>query len=353
MLNKEVGKTRMNELISIIVPIYKVEKYVRRCIDSIINQSYSNIEIILVDDGSPDESGLICDKYKKRDSRIKVIHKENEGLGFARNAGLDCATGKYVTFIDGDDYIGYKHIENMYRFIEETGADTCMAGHTKVYADKQVEHFNVCAGSVYKKNIKEHILPRMCGADSQGNDYIEMSVCMVLLSNDIIQKNNLRFVSEREYVSEDLVFDFEYYPLSKGVCILNTVDYYYCDNEESLTTKYRKDRFESQIKLYKFLLKKAENLGIEKICKSRLQNTVIAIARYSIKLEYKYERENGKIVTKNNVLNICNDETLISILNTYDDHLIKIGSRIVNSLIKEKKIRALGIIMLIKNILSI
>ena len=78
MLNKEVGKTRMNELISIIVPIYKVEKYVRRCIDSIINQSYSNIEIILVDDGSPDESGLICDKYKKRDSRIKVIHKENE-----------------------------------------------------------------------------------------------------------------------------------------------------------------------------------------------------------------------------------------------------------------------------------
>ena len=122
-----------------------------------------------------------------------MIHKENEGLGFARNAGLDCATGKYVTFIDGDDYIGYKHIENMYRFIEETGADTCMAGHTKVYADKQVEHFNVCAGSVYKKNIKEHILPRMCGADSQGNDYIEMSVCMVLLSNDIIQKNNAIF----------------------------------------------------------------------------------------------------------------------------------------------------------------
>ena len=343
----------MNELITVIVPVYNVEKYINRCVDSIINQSYTNLEIILVDDGSPDNCGQICDKYANEDARVKVIHKKNGGLGFARNSGMEVSTGKYVTFIDGDDYIGYKHIENMYRFIEETGADTCMAGHTKVYADKQVEHFNVCAGSVYKKNIKEHILPRMCGADSQGNDYIEMSVCMVLLSNDIIQKNNLRFVSEREYVSEDLVFDFEYYPLSKGVCILNTVDYYYCDNEGSLTTKYRKDRFESQIKLYKFLLKKAENLGIEKICKSRLQNTVIAIARYSIKLEYKYERENGKIVTKNNVLNICNDETLISILNTYDDHLIKIGSRIVNSLIKEKKIRALGIIMLIKNILSI
>lgn len=353
MLNKEVGKTRMNELISIIVPIYKVEKYVRRCIDSIINQSYSNIEIILVDDGSPDESGLICDKYKKRDSRIKVIHKENEGLGFARNAGLDCATGKYVTFIDGDDYIGYKHIENMYRFIEETGADTCMAGHTKVYADKQVEHFNVCAGSVYKKNIKEHILPRMCGVDSQGNDYIEMSVCMVLFSNKIIQNNQLRFVSEREFVSEDLVFGFEYYPLSKGVCISDITDYYYCDNEDSLTTKYRGDRFESEVKLYKLLLDKAKVLNIENLCKIRLQNTVIAIARYSIKLEYKFAHVNGNETARCNVRKICDNYTLNMIFNEYNDRSLKLGSRIVNYLIKSKNLFLLKIIMMLKNKLSI
>ena len=236
----------------------------------------------------------------------------------------------------------------MYRFIEETGADTCMAGHTKVYADKQVEHFNVCAGSVYKKNIKEHILPRMCGADSQGNDYIEMSVCMVLLSNDIIQKNNLRFVSEREYVSEDLVFDFEYYPLSKGVCILNTVDYYYCDNEGSLTTKYRKDRFESQIKLYKFLLKKAKNLGIEKLCKSRLQNTVIAIARYSIKLEYKFEKINGKNYCNENVHEICGNDVLQSILIEYNDNDIKLTSRVINWFIKHNNYFGIEVAMRMK-----
>lgn len=343
----------MDELISIIIPIYNVEKYIHRCVDSIINQSYKNLEIILVDDGSPDSCGSICDAYVKQDARIKVIHKKNEGLGFARNAGLDCASGKYVTFIDGDDYIGIEHIETMYKNIKKSATDTCMAGHTKVYKDKQVEHINVCAGKVLKDNIKEYILPRMCGADVHGNDYIEMSVCMVLLSNEIIQNNHLRFVSEREYISEDLVFDFEYYPLSKGVCILDITDYYYCDNEGSLTTRYRGDRFDSQIKLYKLLLTKSKKLDIERLCKVRLQNTVIAIARYSIKLEYKFASENGKNVANENVHKICEDATLVEILCEYDDRDIRRGSRIINYLMKFKKYALLRSAMVFKNLLNI
>lgn len=343
----------MDELISIIVPIYKVEKYINRCVDSIINQSYKNLEIILVDDGSPDNCGSICDGYAKKDRRIKVIHKINAGLGFARNSGLDCASGKYVTFIDGDDYIGTEHIENMYNFIKMTDTDTCIAGHTKVYEDKQIEYCNVCAGKVFKHNIKEHILPRMCGADAHGNDYIEMSVCMVLLSNEIIQNNHLRFVSEREYVSEDLVFDFDYYPLSKGVCVLNLADYFYCDNEGSLTTKYRGDRFESQIRLYSFLLDKSNKLDIEKLCKARLQNTVIAIARYSIKLECKFAGVNGKDVANRNVRSICEDSTLCEIMSEYDDHSIRMASRVINYLIKNKNYFWLRHAMKAKNILDI
>lgn len=343
----------MDELISIIVPIYKVEKYIHRCVDSIINQSYKNLEIILVDDGSPDNSGVICNEYQKQDSRVKVIHKKNGGLGFARNSGLDCASGKYVTFIDGDDYIGNKQIEKMYSFMKETETDTCMAGHTKVYKDKQVEHLNVCSGKVYKDKIKEHILPRMCGADAHGNDYIEMSVCMVLLSNEIIQNNHLRFVSEREYVSEDLVFDFEYYPLSKGVCILDTTDYYYCDNEDSLTTKYRSDRFESQIRLYKLLIDKSKNLNIENLCKVRLQNTVIAIARYSIKLEYKFAGSNGKNIANENVRRICKNNTLQEIMSEYDDHDIRMASRVINYLIRHQNYFLLKITMKAKNIFGI
>ena len=94
-----------NELISVIVPIFKVEDYLRKCVDSVINQTYKNLEIILVDDGSPDNCPKICDEYANQDSRIKVIHKENGGLSDARNAGMKIAKGEYVSFIDSDDYI--------------------------------------------------------------------------------------------------------------------------------------------------------------------------------------------------------------------------------------------------------
>lgn len=342
----------MEELISIIVPVYNVEKYIRRCVDSIINQSYKNIEIILVDDGSIDKSGLICDEYSKKDERIKIIHKENGGLGFARNSGLEIAKGEYVTFIDGDDYVGINHIESLLSLIKEKGTDTCIAGYTKVYSNYQIEHVNVQSGKVFE-NVIENILPRMCGANTLGDDYIDMSVCMVLFSNKIIQNNQLRFVSEREFVSEDLVFGFEYYPLSKGVCISDITDYYYCDNEDSLTTKYRGDRFESEVKLYKLLLDKAKVLNIENLCKIRLQNTVIAIARYSIKLEYKFAHVNGNETARCNVRKICDNYTLNMIFNEYNDRSLKLGSRIVNYLIKSKNLFLLKIIMMLKNKLSI
>lgn len=343
----------MQELVSIIIPIYNVEKYLKRCIDSVINQTYKNIEIILVDDGSRDSSSRICDEYALKDPRIRVIHKVNGGLGFARNSGLDIAMGKYVTFIDGDDYIGESHIEDMIYAIEINETDTCMTGYTKVYADHQIEHKHVCCGSIFKGNVKEEILPRMCGANSKGRDYIEMSVCMALFSNEIIKANHLRFVSEREYISEDLVFDFDYYSLAKGVCASESTDYYYCDNAGSLTTKYQHDRFERQVKLYDFLVQKAYMLHIDEKCIERLQNTVIAIARYSIKLEYKFIKENGKKNVKQNVKKICTNTTLEKILYEYDDHNIKISSRVVNNLIRYKCYFALYLTMKFKEILGV
>ncbi len=113
----------MNSLISIIVPIYKVEKYIRKCLDSIVNQTYTNLEIILVDDGSPDSCGQICDQYAQKDSRIKVIHKLNGGLSDARNVGLDAMTGDYVTCIDSDDYISLDYVEKLYKAIIDTNSD--------------------------------------------------------------------------------------------------------------------------------------------------------------------------------------------------------------------------------------
>ena len=111
------------ELISIIVPVYNVEKYIRRCINSILNQTYQYLEIILVDDGSTDNSGLICDKYAHMDNRITVIHKKNGGLSSARNTGIDIAKGAYIGFIDSDDWIAPETYEVLYRNLVHYDAD--------------------------------------------------------------------------------------------------------------------------------------------------------------------------------------------------------------------------------------
>ena len=109
----------MNELISVVIPVFKVEKYLTRCLKSVINQTYQNLEIIIVDDGSPDNCPQICDEYKKKDKRIKVIHKINEGLSAARNDGIKIASGNYITFIDSDDFISKFFIEELYSNIKK------------------------------------------------------------------------------------------------------------------------------------------------------------------------------------------------------------------------------------------
>ena len=126
------NEIEMDSLVSVIVPIYKVECYLRKCVDSILNQTYKNLEIILVDDGSPDRCGEICDEYAKIDSRITVIHKQNGGLSDARNAGIDVAHGEYVMFVDSDDYIANNAIELFYQSILIDDVDIVIAGMDSV-----------------------------------------------------------------------------------------------------------------------------------------------------------------------------------------------------------------------------
>ena len=118
----------MNNLVSVIVPVYKVEKYLEKCVDSIINQTYKNLEIILVDDGSPDNCPKMCDLYAKEDKRVKVIHKQNGGLSDARNAGLDIMTGNFVCFVDSDDWVEKNYVEEMLNIQQKTNADVVACG---------------------------------------------------------------------------------------------------------------------------------------------------------------------------------------------------------------------------------
>ncbi len=135
MINE--GKTYMMDLISVIVPVYNVESYLQKCLDSIIDQTYSNLEIIIIDDGSKDRSGEICDYYKNIDSRIKVVHKQNGGLSDARNIGIDISVGEYICFVDSDDYLEKNYVLKMYEKIKDKDIDICCCG-------KFIESENIC-----------------------------------------------------------------------------------------------------------------------------------------------------------------------------------------------------------------
>lgn len=141
------------DLISVIVPVYKVEKYLDRCVQSIVDQTYRNLEIILVDDGSPDNCGAMCDAWAEKDSRIKVIHKENGGLSDARNAGMAAATGEYIAFVDSDDWIEPEMYQRLYDALITTDSDIASCGARRVWLDAKPAQ-EVCA--TYKDSVLEY-----------------------------------------------------------------------------------------------------------------------------------------------------------------------------------------------------
>lgn len=148
----------MNDLISVVIPVYNVEKYINECLESILNQTYKNLEIILVDDGTKDNCDKICDQYALKDKRIKVIHKKNGGLSDARNKGIEQATGKYITFIDSDDSVTIDYIEYLYNLIKKSDTDISICAHTVIAPQK-----NINFGKNYTDKIltKEECLKRM------------------------------------------------------------------------------------------------------------------------------------------------------------------------------------------------
>lgn len=152
-----------NDLISVIVPIYKVEKYLDECISSIVNQTYRNMQIILVDDGSPDRCGEICDEWAKRDSRIMVIHKSNGGLSDARNAGIDVAIGEFIVFIDSDDWVESTMLEVMHNLLQKEQADFVACGIVDCYPDKKIVHsmpYTVGGSELFLERIyKDTVFP--------------------------------------------------------------------------------------------------------------------------------------------------------------------------------------------------
>lgn len=244
-----------NPKVSIIVPIYNVEKYLDRCMDSLLNQTLKDIEIIMVDDGSPDNCPKMCDEYAKKDARIKVVHKKNGGLADARNAGLDVAIGRYIAFVDSDDFVKTEMYEQLYDQAEKAKADTIYCGFYKYWSADNVKEFkNVQRTTIFKGDgVTELALDFVGSPVNEKKDWkYEMSVWHSLYSNAIIQKQHIRFRSEREILSEDIVFQELYLPHAMKVVYLSAPYYYYCfNNGGSLThAKYDSSKYTRMISLY-------------------------------------------------------------------------------------------------------
>lgn len=227
-------------LISIVVPVYNVELYLDRCVESLVNQTYSRLEIILVDDGSPDRCPEMCDNWAKKDPRIQVVHKSNAGLGMARNSGIDRISGDFVCFVDSDDYLVPDAVERCVAALVANNADTVLFGRYDAFPDGTVKEDSVRVAKTCHtgETVTGVLLPELF---TDGVGY-GVSACSKMFSTGILTENGIRFRSEREIVSEDAVFCIDYFAKAKAVVVIPDRLYCYFKNVNSLSRTFRDDR---------------------------------------------------------------------------------------------------------------
>lgn len=231
----------MDCTISVIVPVYNSEKYLKRCIDSILNQTYKAIELILVDDGSPDNCGKICDEYAKKDKRVRVIHKTNAGVSAARNSGLEIALGNYATFVDSDDYIEPEMYSNMMEKVHQYNCDVVMCDCIKDFTDhSEIYTHDIRAGFYDKEQLVNEYYPHLLMMENV--EYpATISNCLILFNRNKL--GNLRYVVGVRY-SEDLLFGAQLvYNTDSFYYMKEQAYYHYYMNPTSATHKFTVDKW--------------------------------------------------------------------------------------------------------------
>ena len=334
----------MTSTVSIVVPVYNVEKYLNRCIQSLVNQSYKDLELILIDDGSTDLSGEICDYWESVSTNIHVLHKKNQGLGMARNSGIELSSGRYICFVDSDDYLELDAVEKAVSCAKQTGSDIVCYGFTR-YDSKGKKVSQKIPNSPKKTYRGEEVitefLPNLLSNNKvTGENWnLEMSSCMSLFSLELIKELNWHFVSERDIISEDIYSLLGLYKYVRSVSVLPESLYCYCQNESSLTQKFNKDRYKRNVAFYLEMVDLSNKLYypenvIASICEPFLANTIAHIKQIA----------NSELKNKDKkkmILEIASDTTLISILNSMNAPKEKISRKIFYFCVLHKHINLL------------
>ena len=313
--------------LSIVVPVYNTEKYLKRCMDSIMNQTLKDIEIIIVDDGSKEACAVLCDEISKTDSRIKVIHKENGGLGFARNTGLEAATGKYIGFVDSDDYIESTMYETLYNAAEKYNADLCLSGISFVGGNMFSESGGDVKKSYFenetvfeKEDVKKLLLGVVGALPYEPDDSrYGVSVCKNIFKASVIRERKIEFLSERKILSEDTLFMVDFIKSSQSAVGVPDSYYCYCRNEDSLSKSYNKERFEKSIVFLNELEKRIADTIEKEEYKIYLDRLVQGFGRILCSQEIMYARDKKIKFShlKKRLKEICTQDKIQNVLKSY------------------------------------
>lgn len=304
-------------LVTVVVPVYKVEKYLDHCVNSIVSQSYENLEIILVDDGSPDRCPEMCDRWAERDSRIKVFHQENRGLSAARNVGIANATGQYICFFDSDDYIEKETIRHAYELAEKEQAELVIFGITFVNGNGKVQGHEIpnTLKNVYSgREVQEDFLPELVGKDPRTgrSSNVMLSVWRDFFLTDLIHRTNWLFVSEREVISEDVYSLLLLYKDIRKVAVLPEALYCYRVNETSVSRSYRPDRYERNRQFYLQCIALCNECGYSDEVKRRCSEPYIANVFATMKQVVAHY--GGYVAAKTELCAIINDDVFQKIV---------------------------------------
>ena len=313
--------------LSVVVPVYNTEKYLKVCIDSIVSQTLSDIEIIIVDDGSKEECAVLCDELAKGDERIKVIHKENQGLGLARNTGIEASKGEYVGFVDSDDYIDVNMYKSLYDAAVKNDADVVVSGisfvggNTFGKSGEYVEKHYFDKETIFEKeNINQFLLGVVGALPYEPDDSrYGVSVCKNIFKRSIFCNEKVEFVSERKIISEDTLFMVDYIKVAKKAVGIPGAFYCYRRNDESLSKSYRADRLE---KVLIFLAELEEHIK-DMVSKEKYQlyfdRLIQGYGRILCSQEIMYAWDN-KIkysILKERLKKICTSEMMVDALKIY------------------------------------
>ena len=332
--------------ISIIIPVYGVEKYISRCLNSVINQTLKDIEIIIVNDGTKDNSVKICEEFMDKDKRISLYNKKNEGLGLTRNYGLLKAKGEYIAFLDSDDYIDDDFYEKLYNSAKKYNADASFTNYKIVNRDNKIWIDNR-SNIPFKEECMDSkwVLFNMLKVPTKFSKkrFLGMSVWRSIYKKEIIEKNNIKFVSEREYISEDIFFNMDFLFNSNKISFIDNTYYYYCENDNSLTRRYTEDKFIKNKKMHNRLIEKTKEMGIYGDVSIGINNSFLDRVRWCIKEEFYNNYNNSYVKVKE----ILNDSDVIFSVNKKSKEGIR--KNIFDYFIKNKNIKMLSLMCNIRN----